>query len=84
MDFYCPAEKLAVELDGMQHFTEDGIKYDETRTEYLQKLGIRVIRFENAEVFERTNEVLEAIKNCFRKYSPSPRDTPPENRRGAD
>lgn len=55
MDFYCPDEKLAVELDGMQHFTEDGIKYDEARTVYLNNLGIRVIRFENAEVFDRTD-----------------------------
>jgi len=35
LDFYCPSEKLAVELDGAPHFTEEGIEYDKKRTEFL-------------------------------------------------
>jgi very-short-patch-repair endonuclease len=67
VDFYCSIEKLAVELDGSMHFTEEGIEYDKRRTDYLKSLGINEIRFENAEVFEKTEEVLEDIKSCFRK-----------------
>jgi very-short-patch-repair endonuclease len=67
LDFYCPSEKLAVELDGMMHFTEDGLKRDENRTAYLNLMGINVLRFENAEVFDYTEEVLNKIKNCFKK-----------------
>lgn len=67
IDFYCSSEKLAVELDGMPHFTEEGKEHDRKRTEYLRSLGIREIRFENAEVFERTDEILEKIKKCFIK-----------------
>jgi very-short-patch-repair endonuclease len=67
VDFYCAEERLAVELDGTPHFTETGIEYDKQRTEYLNSLGIRVIRFENVEVFELTEEILEKIKKCFKK-----------------
>lgn len=51
LDFYCPEEKLYVELDGQGHFTGFGIRYDEHRTEYLGSLGIRVCRIENKRVF---------------------------------
>ncbi len=65
LDFYCPAEKLCIELDGAGHFTDAGLKYDEERTEYLNSLGIKVIRFENITVFEHTESVLEDIKSNF-------------------
>ena len=32
LDFYCPSERLAIELDGEHHFTDDGLAYDEKRT----------------------------------------------------
>ena len=67
VDFYCPSEKLSIELDGMPHFTEEGIEKDKKRTEYLTSLRIKEIRFENAEVFEMTDEVLAKIKACFKK-----------------
>lgn len=67
VDFYCPSEKLSIELDGSPHFTEEGIENDKRRTEYLRTVGINEIRFENAEVFEFTNEVLNKIKACFKK-----------------
>jgi very-short-patch-repair endonuclease len=67
LDFYCPSEKLCVELDGMPHFTDEGIEYDKKRTEYLTLMGIREIRFENWEVFEKADEILEKIRKMFRK-----------------
>ena len=70
IDFYCSTEKLGVELDGMYHFTEEQLKYDAERSEYMNSLGIRIIRFENAEVFEKTDEVLIKIKDCFRSNHP--------------
>ena len=70
LDFYCPSEKLCVELDGAGHFTDDGLKYDEERTRYLNSFGIRVIRFENNDVFDHTDYVLERIKSYFSKDSP--------------
>jgi very-short-patch-repair endonuclease len=65
LDFYCPSEKLCIELDGDVHFTDSGYEYDEARTEFLKSLNIRVIRFENKAVFENTVGVLEEIRRRF-------------------
>jgi very-short-patch-repair endonuclease len=66
LDFYCPTEKLCVELDGQMHFEHGGNLRDEERTRYLNNLGIRVIRFENSLVFQNPESVLEEIKRHFR------------------
>lgn len=66
-DFYCPSEKLVVELDGEAHFWEPGIEKDRIKENYLQSIGIRVIRFENKWVFEDINWVLEQIKAAFNR-----------------
>ena len=65
IDFYCPSEKLAIELDGAGHFTSSGAEYDEERTKVLNTHGINVIRFENVEVFERLESVIDDIKGNF-------------------
>jgi len=49
-DFYCAKAKLVIELDGKQHFTEEGLEKDFDRTEYLNSHGIRVLRFKNGEI----------------------------------
>lgn len=65
LDFYCPQEKLAIELDGEHHFTPEGLAYDQDRTNYLNHQGIRVIRFENDEVFTVIETVLQTITSHF-------------------
>lgn len=65
LDFYCSSEKLCIELDGIAHFTDGGYEYDTARTEYLMTLNVRVIRFENKDVFENTEGVLEEIRRNF-------------------
>ena len=61
LDFYCSRVRLAVELDGAQHFTEDGRTYDANRTAYLNVLGITVLRFTNRDVRDRLAAVCRAI-----------------------
>jgi len=61
LDFYCPSEKLAIELDGDSHFTNEAITYDIARTAYLNALNIKVIRFLNTDVFDNLIEVCERI-----------------------
>jgi len=61
LDFYSPPVKLAVELDGGQHGTEDARVCDEARTLYLSPQGIRVLRFWNYELNDNLEGVLEAI-----------------------
>ena len=65
LDFYCPAERLAVELDGAIHDDPDQVKYDRERTRYLEQMGIRVIRIENKYVFSSTEDVLARIESHF-------------------
>jgi len=59
LDFYCPAFKLAIEIDGLIHETRS--KQDHYRTEVLNLMGITVLRFSNAEIFNELPRVLERI-----------------------
>jgi very-short-patch-repair endonuclease len=61
VDFYCPAAKLLIEIDGGQHYSEDGLWKDKVRDSYLTSLGFRVLRFSDREVFESIEGVLETI-----------------------
>ncbi|MBF9236555.1 endonuclease domain-containing protein [Hymenobacter sp. BT683] len=65
LDFYCPQEKLAVELDGAGHFTVSGNLHDAARTEYLNAVGIRVIRFENKLIWSALDSVVHSIESSF-------------------
>ena len=61
VDFYCHAARLAVELDGSQHFTPEQVEYDQKRTAYLENLGVKVVRFSNLDVLRRFRDVCETI-----------------------
>jgi very-short-patch-repair endonuclease len=80
LDFYCPECRVAVELDGQGHFNSMASEYDYHRSEYLRKLGIHVLRFENHLVFENLEGVLHVIREklaeCGGKATPK-RTTPP-------
>ena len=61
LDFYCAAAKLAIELDGSQHYEEAGIARDKERSAILEKYGLKVIRFSNLEVDRNFQGVCTAI-----------------------
>ena len=61
VDFYCPKAKLVIEIDGRQHHEKEGAEKDEVRDKYLESLGLKVLRFTNAEVLKDTNKVIEKI-----------------------
>ena len=61
LDFYCAAAKLAIELDGSQHYEESTEAYDSRRTAYLNGLGIQVLRFSNLDVLQNLRGVCQAI-----------------------
>jgi very-short-patch-repair endonuclease len=65
LDFYCPSERLAIELDGEVHFNERAMEYDYERKLFLNSFDIKVIRFENRLVFEETEYVLNRIVSYF-------------------
>ena len=61
LDFYCAAAKLAIELDGSQHYEMQGQRYDTKRDAFFEKNGIRVLRFSNADVLENLRGVCQMI-----------------------
>ncbi|MBE7516323.1 MAG: endonuclease domain-containing protein [Chloracidobacterium sp.] len=71
LDFYCPAERLAIELDGSKHFSGKGQAYDRERTKYLESQDIRVLRFENERIFHDRDWVADMIRDNFR-FGPKP------------
>jgi very-short-patch-repair endonuclease len=66
VDFYCPSEKLVVELDGADHFSPEGDDYDLERDSFLKNLGLKVVRFENQEIWDDLERVLEEIRSYFK------------------
>lgn len=50
VDFYCHTAKLVIEIDGGQHYTEQGISYDTERTQVLEGYGLKVLRYTNKQL----------------------------------
>jgi len=61
-DFACHAARLVIELDGGQHTQQADADYDARRTAWLERAGYRVLRFQNADVFLRIDDVLDTIR----------------------
>ncbi len=64
VDFYCPQLRLAIEIDGYQHFYEENTEYDNKRTEYIESQDIYIVRFENTEVNKDIEYVRFIIDNA--------------------
>ena len=61
LDFYCPKLRLAIEVDGGQHYMDEGKSYDLIREQELTLLGIKTFRFSNIEVLKELDAVLAKI-----------------------
>ena len=63
VDFFCLKAKLVIELDGRQHYDENGlVEYDTVRTDYLEALGLKVLRFTNSEIENSFSDVCRRIQ----------------------
>ena len=60
-DFYCHKAKLVIEIDGSQHFLDDGMKSDCFRTRQLESYGLKIVRFTNRDIDERFRGVCAYI-----------------------
>ncbi|MCX7121900.1 MAG: DUF559 domain-containing protein [Gammaproteobacteria bacterium] len=61
VDFYAPAVKLVIEIDGGQHFLDEGLRKDRIRDAYLSSLKLTVLRFDNWQVLRSVGDVLNEI-----------------------
>lgn len=69
-DFYCPAKRIAIEIDGESHFESQlAIENDKARQQYIESCGIAVIRFTNQEIMKNLDGVLSKLTEIFRPSS---------------
>lgn len=74
VDFYCAEARLVIEIDGETHHLTH--EQDQERAAYLEGLGLRVLRFTNAEVRDALEGVVRAIEQALGK-APAPADDQP-------
>ena len=63
LDFYCPEEKLVIELDGSIHLTQK--EYDKLRQACIEDIEIRFLRFNNNDILKKINKVLKTIEKSL-------------------
>ncbi len=65
VDFYIANNKTVIEIDGSQHYEDSAVEYDKKRDEFLNSIGIRVLRYTNIQInkeFENVcNDILQNI-----------------------
>ena len=66
VDFYCASARLVIEIDGSQHFTEQGKEYDKERSAVIESYGLKVLRFSNYEIDTAFVNVCETIDEEIR------------------
>jgi very-short-patch-repair endonuclease len=70
VDFFCAEHRLVVEADGGQHLTAAGRARDAERAAFLQRRGVRTLRFSDRDVLLEAEGVLQAILSAIERPSP--------------
>ena len=61
VDFVAIKIGLVIEVDGVQHLDDNTIAYDKERTAYLERLGLKILRFNNYEVLNNIEGVISKL-----------------------
>jgi very-short-patch-repair endonuclease len=72
VDFYCPAAKLVVEIDGETHIGAGAEAQDAQRQRAIEALGLHVVRVWNTDIYQNIDGVLEHIARCVKETTPTP------------
>ncbi len=83
-DFYCAKAELVVELDGSEHYSHEQIEKDKIRTETLESMGLRVLRFSNLDIDRHFHGVCEYIDSVVKKSLPQSASLTAPSSEGAD
>jgi very-short-patch-repair endonuclease len=67
-DFYCPKLKLVIEIDGASHLLAHNQKRDKKKNEYLQSIGLHVLRIDDSAVKHNMTAVIEDLR-CWIKQN---------------
>ena len=82
-DFFCHTAKLVIELDGGQHFSDQGERADAARSAVIEAQGFKVPRFSNHDVMTNRAGVLETIAAAVAERAPT-LTLPRERERGQE
>lgn len=63
---YLFRKKIIIELDGWQHKEENQERYDQERNRFLEKCGLRILRFWNNEVNDNLEGVMIEIEKLIK------------------
>ncbi len=66
-DFFCKELKLIIEADGFSHTWEITVEKDRKKTEELEAIGYRILRFEDSEILEDIDRVGETIEKWIQE-----------------
>ena len=70
VDFYIAEANLVIEVDGSQHYEDDGMKRDQERTRYLEDTyGVEIVRIQNTDVNENFDGVCEYLEEIIKRRS---------------
>ena len=61
VDFYIASKKTVIEVDGIQHLSEEGMKHDKARDADLEKLSIKTLRYSNESINKNFMKIAEDI-----------------------
>ena len=61
VDFYCVKANIVIEIDGGQHYTDEGKEKDIIRDKYMVGRGLRVLRFSDTDVLKNIEGIIETI-----------------------
>jgi len=67
VDFYAPRAKIVIEVDGSQHHEPHAVEADIERDQFLSRLNLNILRFDNLQVLLETESVLDAIRLAIDK-----------------
>ena len=67
VDFYIASAKLVIELDGSQHYIEEGQERDRNRDSFMEKKGLKVLRYSNNDINSNFSGVCEDIVKNIEK-----------------
>lgn len=67
VDFWCPAKRLVVEVDGASHKTPEGSRKDAHRDSVMRGLGLRVLRVDNEEIDQDLGRVISKIQSAIQE-----------------
>ena len=83
LDFFCPAAKLAVEIDGAMHGEDVQIAHDERRDAWLALQGVRVYRVAASSVFRDAGEVADGVRRMAAELAAEQASAPSTTRSSA-